>query len=275
MMGTRIQNKNADIVLSCVEDKIYKGEILLEHHSLVRIISGEMKVVQADHTFTVGSGDVLLFPRNQLSSIIKYPKDGRIFKSVLITLTSDRLQEFYLKNRVSLSKPSSLQIMTFDKHPLLESFFASLMPYFDLEDQLPPEIETLKITEAISVFRSIDKQVDSLLADFSDPGKINLAAFMEKNFMFNLSLEKFGYLTGRSIATFNRDFRKVFHTPPQKWLTQKRLELAHYQLTEKNRKPVDVYIEAGFENLSHFSFAFKKHFGYTPTKLTEQLSINR
>ena len=63
------------------------------------------------------------------------------------------------------------------------------------------------------------------------------------------------------------DFRKAFHTTPQKWLTQKRLELAHYQLGEKHRKPGDVYIEVGFENLSHFSFAFKKHFGYTPSEL--------
>ncbi|MGE7775970.1 helix-turn-helix domain-containing protein [Chitinophaga sp. NPDC101104] len=38
---------------------------------------------------------------------------------------------------------------------------------------------------------------------------------------------------------------------------------------EKKRKPVDVCYEVGFENLSHFSFAFKKRFGYAPTKLLE------
>jgi hypothetical protein len=32
--------------------------------------------------------------------------------------------------------------------------------------------------------------------------------YMEKNFMFNMPLEKFGYLTGRSITTFKRDFKK-------------------------------------------------------------------
>jgi AraC-like DNA-binding protein len=26
-----------------------------------------------------------------------------------------------------------------------------------------------------------------------------------------------------------------------------------------------VYLDAGFENLSHFSFAFKKKFGYNPS----------
>jgi AraC-like DNA-binding protein len=88
--------------------------------------------------------------------------------------------------------------------------------------------------------------------------------------MFNLPLEKFGYLTGRSLSTFNRDFRKTFSSTPQKWLTKKRLELAHYQITEHSKKPVDVYLEVGFEDLSHFSFAFKKQFGYIPTTLVKR-----
>ena len=53
--------------------------------------------------------------------------------------------------------------------------------------------------------------------------------------MFNLPLQKFGYLTGRSLTTFKRDFSKAFSTTPQRWLTQKRLELAHYQFVEKKR----------------------------------------
>jgi len=121
------------------------------------------------------------------------------------------------------------------------------------------------VVEAITVLRNIDRDIDNLLADFSEPGKINLADFMEQHYMFNIPMEKFGYLTGRSLTTFKRDFKKTFYTTPQKWLTQKRLELAHYQIAEKHRKPVEVFYEVGFENLSHFSYAFKKHFGYPPT----------
>jgi AraC family transcriptional regulator, exoenzyme S synthesis regulatory protein ExsA len=45
------------------------------------------------------------------------------------------------------------------------------------------------------------------------------------------------------------------------------LELAYYLLKEEKRKPVEVYFEAGFENLSHFSYSFKKYFGCVPSKL--------
>jgi AraC-like DNA-binding protein len=53
--------------------------------------------------------------------------------------------------------------------------------------------------------------------------------------MFNMPLEKFAYLTGRSLSSFKRDFNKAFNTTPQRWLTQKRLELAHYELSEEKK----------------------------------------
>nr|WP_288811000.1 helix-turn-helix domain-containing protein [uncultured Sphingobacterium sp.] len=31
----------------------------------------------------------------------------------------------------------------------------------------------------------------------------------------------------------------------------------------------DIFVDLGFENLSHFSYAFKKHFGYSPKSLTK------
>lgn len=74
-------------------------------------------------------------------------------------------------------------------------------------------------------------------------------SYMEKNFMFNMPMEKFGYLTGRSLTTFKWDFKKSYNTTPQKWLTKKRLELPHYQCVEKSKKPIDVCYEVGFENL--------------------------
>ncbi|MEO3405021.1 helix-turn-helix domain-containing protein [Mucilaginibacter sp. CAU 1740] len=46
--------------------------------------------------------------------------------------------------------------------------------------------------------------------------------------------------------------------------------MARYQLTEKHKKPMEIYLETGFENLSHFSYAFKKQFGYTPTDLAKR-----
>lgn len=269
-MEFQIKYITPDIKLSCYEDKLFKTEVVFNHHMLVWFISGETKIIQADANYAFKSGDIFLIPRNQLATIINYPKDGLPHKTVVMHLSTDRLRAFYTDLNVKLKTPVSQKIHCFNKHPLLESCLASLIPYFDVKEAFPENIASLKITEAISILRTIDKDIDSILTDFEEPGKIDLVGFMEKNFMFNLPLEKFGYLTGRSLTTFKRDFSKAFNTTPQRWLTQKRLELAHYQFVEKRKKPIDVCYEVGFENLSHFSYAFKKHFGYTPTELTAQ-----
>ena len=260
-----------DIKLSCYDDKFFKSDIMFDHHMLIWFISGETKIVQAVATYFFKQGDIFLIPRNQLATIINYPTNGEPHKTVVMHLSTDRLRNFYEGMNIRKKPAGSHKIQVFNNHPLLESCVASLIPYFEMK-QLPENIAELKITEAISILRTIDEGIDQVLANFEEPGKIDLAAYMEKNFMFNLPLEKFGYLTGRSLTTFKRDFSKIFSTTPQRWLTQKRLELAHYQFLEKKRKPIDVCYEVGFENLSHFSFAFKKHFGYTPSELTGQRS---
>lgn len=266
-MDYQVHYINPKIKLSNYNGKLFKTEAAFDEHLLVWLISGETKIIQADESFVFGAKSTFLIPRNQLATIFNYPKDGLPHKAVAMHLSTEKLREFYAATNSKTKVPSQHKIHTFNNHPLLESCLASLIPYFELMETFPENIASLKITEAISILRTIDKNIDNVLTDFEDPHKIDLAAFMEKNFMFNMSLEKFSYLTGRSLTTFKRDFHKVYSTTPQRWLTQKRLELAYYQLKNKNRKPIEVYLETGFENLSHFSFAFKKHFGVAPTEL--------
>jgi AraC-like DNA-binding protein len=256
-----------EIKLSCYDDKFFKSEIVFEQHMLIWFISGETKIVQSESTHTFKTGDIFLIPRNKPAMVINYPKDGLPHKTVVMLLTTKILRDFYNNINITVKTSPVPVIKSYNNHPLLESCLASLIPYFDVEGTFPGNLALLKITEAISILRTIDPTIDSVLANFEDPHKVELVSFMEKNYMFNMPLEKFGYLTGRSLTTFKRDFKKAFNTTPQKWLTQKRLELAHYELAEKKRKPVEVCYETGFENLSHFSFAFKKYFGYAPTSI--------
>ncbi|WP_454046426.1 helix-turn-helix domain-containing protein [Chryseobacterium sp. Marseille-Q8038] len=265
-MDFQIQYLTPDIKLSSYDDKLFKTETVFEYHMLVWFISGETKIIQADKTYIFKAGDIFLIPRNHLATIINYPKDGLPHKAVAMHLTTERLKDFYRsvgEQRKTGYREASIH--SFDSHPLLNSCLASLIPYFEMEGPFPENIAHLKITEAISIVREIDPDIDSILADFDEPGKVDLIHFMEKNYMFNMPLERFGYLTGRSLSTFNRDFRKIFQTTPQRWLTQKRLELAFYHLSEKNKKPSDVFLEVGFEDLSHFSHAFKKQYGFAPS----------
>lgn len=254
-----------EIKLSCYDDEFFKSEVVFDQHMLIWFISGETKIVQSAATHTFKAGDIFLIPRNQPATLINYPKDGLPHKTVVMLLTKKVLRDFYTNVSIIAKAEPVPGIRSYHQHPLLESCLASLIPYFEMQGPFPEHLARLKITEAISILRMIDPSIDSVLTNFEDPHKVELVRFMETNYMFNMPLEKFGYLTGRSLSSFKRDFRKAFNTTPQKWLTQKRLDLAHYELTEKKRRPSEVCFEIGFENLSHFSYAFKKRFGYAPT----------
>jgi AraC family transcriptional regulator, exoenzyme S synthesis regulatory protein ExsA len=125
----------------------------------------------------------------------------------------------------------------------------------------------LKLEEAIELLLYSMPQLKEFLFDFSEPHKIDLEEFMIRNFHFNVPIEKFARSTGRSLAGFKRDFEKIFSMSPRQWLQDKRLTVAHYQIENNGKKPSEIYLDLGFESLPHFSFAFKKLFGYTPTQL--------
>lgn len=160
----------------------------------------------------------------------------------------------------ALTGPAFLE---FPPHSLFKAYFDSLAPGYHL--QTNKELAVLKQQEALLLLLHQAPALKNELFDFSEPGKIDLEEFMNKHYRFNVDLRRFAYLTGRSLATFKRDFEKIFHAPPSRWLQQKRLQEAYFQIKEKKKKPSDVYLEVGFEDLSHFSFAFKKTYGVAPS----------
>ena len=49
---------------------------------------------------------------------------------------------------------------------------------------------------------------------------------MEDNYMFNLSLEAYARMCGRSLSAFKRDFQQLYQAAPGRWLREQRLRRA-------------------------------------------------
>ena len=128
----------------------------------------------------------------------------------------------------------------------------------------------LKLQEGLLALLHAGRHFERMLFDFNQPWKIDIMEFLEQNYMYEFSLDELAHYTGRSLATFKRDFRKISDLPPEKWLIRRRLEAARERLREGDATVMEVAAEVGFRNTSHFSTAFKKYFGVSPKDYKEK-----
>ena len=150
---------------------------------------------------------------------------------------------------------------------MIPDFICSLKPYYKGEGKIDETYADIKREELLVILLQSQPELADVFFDFKVPEKINLEEFMNRNYKFNVSIELFAYLTGRSLSAFKRDFKDVFNDSPNHWLVQRKLKEAYFLIGKKTKKPSQIYLDLGFEDLSHFSFAFKKQFGYSPTQL--------
>lgn len=255
-------NSSNTILFSCENRRKTATEQLISEHTLVAVISGVLELQFTAQKITLAPNDIALIRKNELVKTKKIPdENGLLFKSVSIFLEQEILNTYALKNKISkqekyIGKP----LFELSNNKFIKSYFQSLLPYFNQPYKFNSKIALLKCDEAIELL--LENNFSQFLFDLSEPHKIDLEKFINKNFIFNISLTEFARLTGRSLSTFKRDFQKIYNASPEKWLRHRRLDEANYLINEKGQKPSEVYYNIGFENFSHFSTAYKQKFGH-------------
>lgn len=113
----------------------------------------------------------------------------------------------------------------------------------------------------------LEKIYSTLWHGGSDKSKRNLARLMEQNFLVQASISQFAAISGRSVATFNRDFKKIFGCSAKQWLIGRRLDYSYQLLTVEGSNVTEAAQEIGYENVSHFIKVFKAKYGVTPAQI--------
>jgi AraC-like DNA-binding protein len=149
----------------------------------------------------------------------------------------------------------------------LQAFFNSVAPYFSDSHIASNALLELKFKELILNVSSNPANIElnnyfySLLTDTNAE---SIRKIMEENFYYNLRIEEFARLCGKSLSAFKRDFEESFKTTHGRWLLDRRLKHAQLLISTSNKTVSEAAFESGFENVSHFSRAFKQHFGSSP-----------
>ena len=255
-------------VYSCTFEQHHSHEQFVPYHSLAFQFSGETRIQHQNGRLVLKKNQLLLAQKNQLIKSIKIPPSDKVYKSISVILTDTALQKYAADNSIHENKKySGEKILLLKADAFVKTYFESLLPYVEQFEKISKRLSAIKTNEAIELLLHLKPSLKSLLFDFSEPHKIDLEKFMLINFHYNVPIEHFAKLTGRSLAAFKRDFDSVFKTSPRKWLQEKRLKEAYNLIKQKKQKPTEIYLELGFENLSHFYTSFKQKFGITPASI--------
>lgn len=244
-------------------------EQFIAEHTFVYVIKGLINIYDGSKQITLKAGDCCIGRKNRLARYNKEEVNNELEK-IFVYFDETFLKQFQERYKTKETKFKSAEtFVPVKKNELLPNYIQSLLPYYN-HAKISEPFADVKREELLLILLQKQPDLAGVFFDFDIPQKINIEEFVNKNFKFNVSIERFAYLTGRSLSAFKRDFKTTFNETPNHWLVKKRLQEAHFLIKKKKQKPSDIYLELGFETLSHFSYSFKKQFGQTPTELADQ-----
>ncbi|WP_158797531.1 AraC family transcriptional regulator [Pedobacter sp. L105] len=249
------------IIYNSHSSRYTKGEQFIHQHLLSYVVSGSLTVNDGrkDHLFQ--TGDFFFLQRDQLVKFDQLPPKEGIFASVTVYLDQLTLKNISLAYNMALEKTANVaKIVRIESASLLRNYVDAILDGLEIPD---PNLEK----EVVFMLLTAKPELARVLFDFGVPGKTDLKAFMLQNYHFNVSMDRFAYLTGRNLSTFKRDFEYIFHISPERWIQFQRLKEAYYQIKEKGKTPEEIYQQVGFDSINYFSNSFKRLFGVNPSSL--------
>lgn len=203
--------------------------------------------------------------------LVKASFAGKNYEGLNIRLPQNILEDYFqghLKNNEFPQDFTGLSncFMRLNRTLCLQGLLSPIILFVEEGQDPGQEMTELKVEELILDLLQTNIRFFPTLFDFYRDWNVELKEFMEDHFTENLSLSEFASYSGRSLATFKRDFLKITELSPAKWLMTRRLDLAENLLKENKLSIKQISYSVGFKTPAHFSTAFKKRHEMTPSE---------
>lgn len=133
-------------------------------------------------------------------------------------------------------------------------FLTSKWPIYNLQGRVIGSFgisRHLNKTEGTGIpFRELRAPIDYICQHFAD----------------NISVEALAAACNISVSALERRFRKHLKKTPHQYITEVRLDHARQMLHETDKPIGSIALETGFADHSHFTRAFSRQFGISPSK---------
>ncbi len=221
------------------------------------IESGQRYLSCKNKGYIIESGDLILF--NPMDNHTCQPIDGKTLDYRCINIQKDVMR----KAALDITNKDYLPCF---KEPVL--FHNDLVPSLqELHQMIMQEVSDFKKEELFLfiIEELIDEYSDAVLEATQEQNTEikKVCDFLEENYMKNITLNDLSDLTGLSKYYLLRSFTKQKGISPYSYLETIRIGKAK-KFLEQGIAPIDVAVQTGFTDQSHFTNFFKKLIGLTP-----------
>lgn len=244
-------------------------EVCMTQHLLAFILDGEKLIYVGEEVFRMKEGDAFFLRRGEYAMSEISPVAGT-FSNVLFFLEPTLIDEFLGASHFPSTRQAPIFRIT--NTPLVRHFIENL-PVF-LADPLAGNTALVhhKLLELLHLLAESTENpgFKLFLQQLNRLERNDLLSFMNRHADTGFSVAELAELSGRSLATFKRDFLHLFGEPPGAWLRRRRLEKAHAMLCTGSKSVTEVCFDVGYGSLSHFIQAFRQRYGETPRNLSQK-----
>jgi AraC-like DNA-binding protein len=258
-----------------IESKASKRTVLMTEHTLLFVIKGVKLLHFAKETLKISADDVFLLKKG-IYVMAEYIEEGLAFEALMLFLPARLLKSIEVQSSGS-SRPNvrDNQYLIFPATGLIQDFKEQLRKYFGHRlfnyDQLIPlkQKEILLLLMSSGHSERVNDFIHAALR--SEPADIE--SIVNNYLLQPVSISELASLCNRSLASFKREFQRLYHTSPKAWINQRRLDLALLLLQNTDKMVSEIAEECGFESTSYFIRIFKKKHGYTPQSMRAKITI--
>ncbi|UOQ46568.1 AraC family transcriptional regulator [Gracilibacillus caseinilyticus] len=254
-----------------------------ERYEIYLFHSGSCQFIIGDHIYDLQENDMIIM--NGLTLHRPYPKKGTLYERSVIEFSSEWLKPILNRlNVAELLDPFNLLSNTLfrgvDQEGLAE--IKELMRKIDVvdikltesskksvENRLEGEVTTLLIQLLFKIYEITKmKQVDIPLVKSEKDIHVNrIISWIDNHFDNNLNLDSIANELNISKYYMSRIFKDITGYTIMQYMMSCRINRAKYLLEVYPDKTIlEVALESGFENSSHFSRFFRKQVSVTPTE---------
>jgi len=198
-------NEALFLIIDCPPEFV-KAEDWIDHNCFLHVITGNHMLFSRERSWLISKGSTVFIKKGGLG-IQKIDEDA--FCALMFYVPDNYIHSFLNDKKCEPlqfehSSISNDMLIDLETNEVLIAFFNSVLSYFETDRQPTEELLELKFKELLLniISNPANKELTAYLYKVFLSGNNDLSDIMERNYLYNLSLDEFARICHRSLSKF-------------------------------------------------------------------------